>query len=126
LNNLIYIAGPITNDGKCSRKEQWNNVYAGLDAYAILIEKGYNPILPHFSWFFKNHHVNSMTHEDWLQLDYKYIKHCDYFFYLGPSRGSVRELEWAEEMNKVIFNHDDVSNVPPYPPKFTTVRMGDA
>lgn len=125
MNNLIYIAGPITNDGKCNRKEQWNNIYKGLDAYGILIEKGYAPILPHFSWFYKNHHTTVMTHEDWLQLDFGYIKHADYFFYLGPSKGSIRELKWAEELHKTIYNHGNVNDVPKYPFTAKSLRVAE-
>ena len=126
MNNLIYVAGPITDGRTCTRKQQWDNVNRGLDAYHILIEKGYAPILPHFSWFYNNHHTNSMSHADWLELDFHYIKHADYFFFLGPSKGSLSELKYAEKLNKIIFNHDDVNDVPLYPFTATTIRMGEA
>ena len=125
MNNLIYIAGPITNDGKCNGREQWENVYRGLDAYDVLIEKGYVPILPHFSWFFKKHHKSSMTHDDWLDLDFKYIEQCDYFYYIGPSKGSKKELSWAQYLHKTIFNHPNVNNVPTHPFKPKSLRMGE-
>ena len=128
MNNLIYIAGPITNGGKCSNREQWNNVFKGMDIYFELIKKGYAPILPHFSFFFNKHHTGGkeMNHDDWLELDFHYIEVCDYFFFIGPAKGSLQELEFAEKQNKIIFNHDNVLDVPAYPPVFKSLRMGEA
>jgi len=125
MNNLIYIAGPITDGGKCTIQQQWDNVIKGMLVYDALIEKGYAPILPHFSYFFKEHIDSSRTHDDWLELDFHYIEVCDYFYYMGAAKGSKMELEFALKQNKIIFNHPNVLGVPDFPPTFQSIRLGD-
>ncbi len=132
MNNLIYIAGLITNGGTATPKQAWDNVSQAMDVYGALIKKGYSPILPHFSYFFWLHSKEEpRTHTDWLDTDFHYIEVCDYFFYMEPivygdAKGALEELEFAQKQNKIIFNHTEIQDVPEYPPTFKSIRMGDA
>ncbi len=130
MNNLIYISGPITNGGTATPKQAHDNVRRAMQVYGKLIEKGYSPVLPHFSYFYwLDHEGPQRTHDDWIETDFHYIEACDFFFYMEPeiygeAKGAKQELEFAEKQQKIIFH--DFDTVPEYPPTFRTLRVGDA
>jgi len=123
LNNLIYLAGPITDGGKHSHLQTFRNIFNAMKIYGRLIRKGYTPILPHFSYFYHSMVSNEFTHDDWLRLDFNYIASCDHFLFIGPSKGSTKELEYATSLAKAVYY--DIDNVPDYPKTFTTFGVGD-
>jgi len=132
MNNLIYIAGPITNGGTAGPKETFDNIRRAMLIYGVLIDKGYAPILPHFSYFYWLHSDEPrMSHSDWLKLDFNYVRECDYFYYMEPAyygqaKGARAELKLAEKIHKVIFNHEHVEDVPKYPFTPKSLRMAEA
>ncbi len=128
-NNLIYIAGPISNGDKATARECWKNIERAMKIYGIMIRKGYSPILPHFSYFYWLHsEEDRMSHDKWIKMDTNYIKAADFFFYMEPeiygkARGARYELRLAKKLHKIIFR--DINNIPSYPISYKTCQVGE-
>ena len=117
LNRLIYIAGPISNGNKLGAREIYKNVINGEDIYMELVEKGYNPICPHFSYYPWLRHERDIHWKTWLAMDENYVRACPLFFYMKPviygkSKGALHEYELAMKLEKTIYTRiEDVPNI---------------
>ena len=114
-NKMIYIAGPIANGGKATPREMYANVRQGIKLYMQLIEKGYSPICPHFSYYGWLDYPKDIDWQTWLDMDFEYVSDCTYFFYMKPSKygaskGALREYKYAKKLGKHIY--DDIDEVP--------------
>lgn len=118
-DKTIYISGPIGNAGKCTPEQQIQNVQNGEDIYGVLIKKGYAPYCPHMSYYpdkrWREQNTHDLKHDDWLNLDKKWVNACKYFFYMvpetyGESHGAKMELQWAKDWGKRVFY--DLKEVP--------------
>ena len=115
LDRFIYIAGPISNGNKLGAREIFKNVLAGEDIYMKLVEKGYNPICPHFSYHPWLRHDKDIKWKIWLKMDESYVKVCPHIFYMKPgkygaSKGAKHELDLAKQLGKTIYT--DMKQVP--------------
>lgn len=115
LNRLIYIAGPISNGNKLGAREIYKNVINGEDIYMELVEKGYNPICPHFSYYPWLRHERDIKWQIWLAMDENYVRVCPSLFYMlpekyGESKGALHEYTLAKKLEKTIFT--DIDQVP--------------
>lgn len=101
---LVYIASPYTNG--------WmpDNVRLQMDIGNELMDLGYCPIVPlltHYMEIYK-----SRPEEEWLELDFVYVKRCDVLLRIKPvdengneitSSGGDREVQVAIDNNIPVF-----------------------
>lgn len=93
----IYIAGPY------SQGDVAQNVYEAIRTANDLADKGFAPFVPHFTHFW--HMMFHRPYEFWLELDKQFLSLCDGLLRLpGESVGSDKEVKFAEELNKPVFN----------------------
>ena len=117
LSRFIYIAGPISNGNKLGAREIYKNVLNGEDLYMKLVEKGYNPICPHFSYYPWLRHDRDIKWQIWLAMDESYVRVCPMLYYMlpeiyGESKGALHELELAKKLGKTIYTSiDDVPDL---------------
>lgn len=114
-NRLIYIAGPISNGNKLGAREIYKNVQNGEDLYMELVEMGYNPICPHFSYYPWLRHERDIKWQIWLAMDENYVRACPLFFYMKPeiygkSKGAKHEYDLAVKLEKTIYT--EIKDVP--------------
>jgi len=112
LNRFIYIAGPISNGNKLGAREIHKNVQNGEDIYMALVEKGWNPICPHFSYYPWLRHERDINWKTWLAMDENYVRGCPSLFYMQPhefgkSKGALHEFTLAKQLEKTIYTSLD-------------------
>ena len=110
LNRLIYIAVPISNGNKLGAREIYKNVINGEDIYMELVEKGYNPICPHFSYYPWLRHERDIKWQIWLAMDESYVKVSPMLYYMlpeiyGESKGAKHEYDLAKKLGKTIYTN---------------------
>ena len=92
----VYVAGPIAGG------DQYLNVRNAVHAAARLWEAGYVPYVPHLSFIW--HMLVPTPYEDWMSMDFYWIKKCDFLVRLpGKSPGSDREVEFARQSGIPVF-----------------------
>ena len=92
----VYIASPYTLGDVAQ------NVRFQIDIADILIEDGFAPYVPLNTHF--QHMVHPRRYEQWLALDFEWIKSCDYLLRMGgESSGADREVEFALKSGKRVF-----------------------
>ena len=120
---MIYIAGPIGNGHTAKPRTMYQNVKRAEIIYMLLVEKGYAPILPHFSYYTWLYWERDIHWETWVKMDEEYVKQCTYFFYMkpedyGPSKGASHEFSLARKLGKTIFTSiPEVPNIGQINPK---------
>ena len=95
----VYVAGPISQgdpEGNCRR---------AIKMGFVLMDKGYAPYVPHYSWFVD---VDSVAgkgrYEQWISGDLSWIATCQGLLRLsGESKGADREVRWAREVGVPVF-----------------------
>lgn len=112
LDRFIYIAGPISNGNKLGAREIHKNVINGEDIYMVLVEKGWNPICPHFSYYPWLRHDRDINWQTWLAMDENYVRGCNSLFYMlpeiyGKSKGALHEYTLAKQLEKTIYTSLD-------------------
>lgn len=91
----VYVAGPISNDTIGSVRRAIN-VSRALDA------GGCSCYVPHLSVLAEM--VAPRDYEDWMELDFAWLKRCDALFRLpGDSPGADREVEEARRLHIPVF-----------------------
>ena len=95
----VYIAGPINGSGIQSR-----NVRRGLQTATALVERGYNPYIPHLTCFWEAASNVNLTHEQWISLDTEWLVLCDAVLRLeGVSAGADQEVTIANRCGIRVF-----------------------
>ena len=115
LDRFIYISGPISDGSKLDSRQIGANVINGENIYMALIEKGWNPICPHFSHYPQERQGKHIDWETWIATDENYVKGCPTLFYMlpgiyGASKGALHEYKLAQKLGKVIYT--SLSDVP--------------
>ena len=104
LNKMIkvYIASPYTL-GDVAK-----NVKLQLDTVDLLMNSGFVPFTPLYSHF--QHMSHPRPYEDWLTIDFEWIKSCDCLLRLdGESNGADKEVEYATKLGiPVFYSIDDL------------------
>jgi hypothetical protein len=99
----IYIAGPYSAD---TAKKRHENVIVAIDAGLAVWKKGHYPYIPHLTHFV-DHRAKitkmSMEWTDYIAWDRAWLESCDALLFLGSSKGSELELEYAKQQDKKIF-----------------------
>ena len=114
-SRVIYIAGPIGNAHTAGPREMYHNVEVAENIYALLRDKNYSPILPHFSYYKWIKEKTDVPWQTWVAMDEDFVKIAPIFFYMipekyGPSKGALHELKLAQKFNKIIIR--DVNELP--------------
>ena len=108
----VYIAGPISAPAK---HETLENVQKAFDVALEIAKKGHIFYLPHLSVFFDEYAQEkemNLSWKYWMAFDKVWLEKCDAMFYIGPSPGANRELEWAKELGmKIFYSLDEVEPV---------------
>ena len=93
----VYVAGPYTKGDVCI------NVKKAIDIGEELIQKGFCPYIPHLTHF--QHLFHPHTWQEWLDLDFEWIKQCDYLLRIsGESLGADKEVEFAKQNNITVVS----------------------
>lgn len=93
----VYIASPYTIGDTAE------NVRAQMDIFNTLANTGkiapFAPLLFHFQ-----HLVHPRRTDDWLAMDFEWVKTCDAILRLpGESRGADLEVQFAQSFDIPIF-----------------------
>ena len=79
-----------------------NNVKRQIDCADWLMNFGFAPFVPLLTHF--QHLVHPRPYQDWLDLDFEWIKSCDCLLRLaGESKGADLEVEFALKNNMPVF-----------------------
>lgn len=103
----IYVAGPL---GATTGLGKLSNIYTAMAAGLELIKRGHHPLVPHLSV-----HLDELAtlrkepvpYERWMALDFAWLSRADAILYLAPSPGADRELAFAREERKIVFQSLD-------------------
>jgi len=92
----VYIASPYTLGDTAT------NVRFQMDVFDELVKLGFVPYVPLYSHF--QHMIHPITQEEWMKLDFEWVKVCDYLLRLGgESAGADREVTLAEKLGIPVF-----------------------
>jgi hypothetical protein len=98
----VYIAGPMTGSGN-----PYVNIRKALDAYEVLLDRGYAPYLPHLTAYVEAA-IGGRDTSVWLSLDRAFLSVCDCLLRLpGESPGSDKEVEWMKELGRPVYESLD-------------------
>jgi len=111
---IMYIAGPLLNDGKLTYEEAVKNWEKACIVADRLMQKGWSPYVPHhslFMWkFIKDHQARNIKWEDWMKLDSSFIRSAKALYFIGHSTGADCELKWAIDHGISVYL--DIDSVP--------------
>lgn len=99
----LYVSGPYTADTWEGKLENTNKA---IDAGRAALKKGYAPVIPHLSHFFDLRAVEAgeeVTYNEYMEWDIMLLFGCNYFLYLGDSKGAEIELQIAKSMGIPIY-----------------------
>ena len=102
----IYIAGPYTAP---TAEERLRNVNAIIDVSLRLWKRGHFPYVPHLTHYIDERAMETgvtMAYEEYLAWDNEWLKACDAFLYLAPSRGADIELAEAIRLRIQVFHRE--------------------
>lgn len=92
----VYIASPYTKGDVAV------NVKRQLDYYDELVNYGFYPFAPLYSYF--QHMVHPRPYQDWINIDKVWVLACDCVLRLdGESSGADGEVELAKENGIPVF-----------------------
>jgi len=96
MKKKIYIASPYTKGDVAL------NVKRQITCADNLINLGFAPYVPNLTHF--QHMLFPRPYNDWLDLDFEWIKVCDALLRLdGESNGADKEVEFAKGNNIHVF-----------------------
>ena len=96
MNVVVYIASPYS--GYADKRAA---VAAQIDAFAALLEMGFEPIAPLLAHYVEEHYPTA--YERWLQGGMALVERCDLVLRLpGESGGADREVARAIELGKPV------------------------
>ena len=107
---LIYVAGKYT--GK-TYSEIDDNIRKAEAASIKLFRKGWAVFTPHKNTsHYEIYEDENLTYHTWIAADDEVLKRCDAIFMLNDwenSKGSVREVKLATDLNlKIYFEKDGI------------------
>lgn len=107
---MIYIAGAISNGGKNDARGQYQAVKYGQKYYNKLIKEGFTPFLPHLSYYPWLDDEEETEWTRWLELDLNYIDSSKGLLRLpNDSKGADLEVMYAREIGiPVVHASEDL------------------
>ena len=96
----IVVIGPYSAPTK---EETQANVDRATRIGLALMHKGHGVFIPHLYHYLATLPECTLTYDDWMWTSMSFIFALDAVFYIGPSPGTDRELEYAETLDKYIF-----------------------
>jgi len=97
----MYIAGPYSAEN--ARKVRLN-VDKAIAIGCALIKKGWAVFVPHLTHYIWMHPDGDFSYDVWTELDMEWLKCAHGLFYISPSPGADKELEYAAKMGKPIYH----------------------
>ena len=93
---MVYIAGPYTYPDPVI------NTRSAIDAWEVLVNAGYTPVVPHLTLF--AHFVYPHDPNFWYEYDLRLLDRCDVLLRLpGESWGADQEVKYANELGLPVF-----------------------
>lgn len=112
----IYVAGPYSAD---SRRQRVMNVNAAIDAAIEIIALGHYPYVPHLTHYIDERNNSNperarivLGYEDFMRMDYEWLKACEGFVQIGRSPGADREREAAVGLRSHIIIFPSLADIP--------------
>jgi len=109
----IYVAGPYTptsgNLHDAVRKAHQNTLSA-IGLGLKIIDRGHLPFIPHLTHYIHIESRVALPKAFFQRYDFAWLEHCDALYFMGPSEGANRELEWAKDHGLRIFM--ELSQIP--------------
>ncbi len=105
----IYIAGPYS---AAAPDQVEQNVAKAIDAAIEVLRKGHWPFVPHLTHFVELRAKSrglSISWEEYVAWDLKWLEVCDGLLLLGSSPGANIELEKARALGIRVF--DSLANI---------------
>ena len=96
----IYIAAPYSAS---IPEEVQRNVEKAIDVGIQIWERGHYPYIPHLTHYVKARPKCTLSWNDFVEWDRPWIDACDALLYLGKSKGSDIEKEYAQSKEKQVF-----------------------
>jgi hypothetical protein len=98
MRKRVYLAGPMSGGSRIE------NFTSGLQAYHVLLKKGYAPICPQITFLVANI-LNDVTYEEWMEVDFSWVSACDAVLRLpGHSPGADREVALAIQLGIPVYH----------------------
>lgn len=92
----VYVAGPITLGPMDA------NIRLAIDAAHILMNHGFEPFVPHLTFF--QQLVHAQTYERWIKYDNAFLEVCAALLRLsGESKGADGEEAYARKLGIPVF-----------------------
>jgi hypothetical protein len=96
----VFIAGPY--DDNASEETRQARVYAAMDVWHELQERGFWAYCPHLSHYL--HLRRNKPREHWLAHSLEALRQCHCVYRMpGESPGAVLEVEYAQSHHKPVF-----------------------
>lgn len=103
MQEIIYVAGPLTSNNK---ETVIKNVKKAKDISVVIRQLGHHFYLPHLLYYLNDSLEDlyiEWSYEDYLEIDFFWLRKCTSLFYIGKSPGTDRELKLAKASRKKIY-----------------------
>ena len=95
---IVYVSGPMTTGGNFPV-----NIRNGIDAAAVIMDKGYVVICPHEKALGMEM-LHPRSYDDWMEYDYLCVAAADAVYRMpAPSRGGDLEVAYAAKLGIPVF-----------------------
>jgi len=77
-----------------------------MDIGTALLRMGHQPFIPHLAHYWETYLKRKkcdVSWGAWLNLDLAWLKQCEALFFIGPSPGTLLELEYALLWGKNVY-----------------------
>lgn len=100
----IYIAGPLTQEGRLTESERVKNVNRAITIAHLLADLGFAPFVPHLSHYWDVQYPREYS--SWMEIDFAFLAVCDGLYRMnGHSPGADREVAFAGEHGIPVFHY---------------------
>lgn len=97
----VYVSGPLTTGGA-----SWDKMNRALDVGRTLIDRGYSPLVPHYTYLLDRD--GAVPHDVWMEVDLPWVEVADVVLRLpGESRGAAIETDHAEACGVPVYHSLD-------------------
>lgn len=97
----IFISSPYSDGDTLGAAERIANVERSIDLADQIAQRGHVPFVPLLAHFW--HERSPHSYQFWMWWCKEWIRQCDAMLYVGGSRGSVVELQFAAGLGLMIY-----------------------